>query len=349
MQRISGWHNISTNVPYIDIDKVTFEDLVSILNNIKNKKIVKDLVGLEEEIQKHVVDLLNPHHLTMEQLPYQVIDVFYEAWLSQGYYGTKDQFIDTIFNYVYLSSWEDMLEGLDPEIVPTVKHFYDYLQRHNTSVEDTHVELLDTIFKDNPGHIYPPSLTYTSSAVPLTVQKCYNEKTKYYENVPLSALAFPYQATVILHGKYQSGTWFHIRNEKTSTKFFSIIVDAENNKVKFKSSARSTTKVDMELDITSILQEVKDKADKITIVAIFDGNKVKGMAQLYGSYMYIPIESTIVEIDGKVYRYPKKSRQTYNTLLTLPEMSRTSYLEEIVIYPCVLNEKAFSFVFNIFD
>lgn len=391
MHRVVGWHNISANLPSIDVNKVTFEDLVSIINSLKNKVYngyklikdkndssdIKDFEDLKQLMYQHIVELgesnlkelqnnpdlslkeiglqvqgSNPHDVTIDQLPEQVIDIFYEKWLSEGYYGSKQQFIDTLFRYITFSTWEDMLEGLDPEIVPTVKDFYDYLVKHDTDIVDIHTPLLDTIFHGKPSHISPPILTYSQVAgIPYTVTQCLNTESNRYENIPLSSLTFPDKATVFLHGVYTSGQWFYLRNKDTSTKFFSVDVDAENNTVVFSSSSRNVFPVHMTMDITNLIHEanIRPNQDKITIVIEFNGNRLTGYVQMTGNFMMIPIKSTLLEIDGTIYRYPTEPRHTYNTLMTLPRMQYGDYLEELSIYPFCLDAQDLSFVFNIFD
>lgn len=391
MHRVVGWHNISTNLPSIDVNKVTFEDLVAIINSLKNKVYcgyklikdendsdeIKDFDDLKKLMYQHIVELgesnlkelennpdlslkeiglqvtgNNPHEVTVDQLPEQVIDIFYEKWLSEGYYGSKQQFIDTLFRYITLGTWEEMLEGLDPSIVPTVKHFYDYLIKHDTDIVDIHTPLLDTIFYGKPSHISPPILTYSQVAgIPYTVLQCYNPVSNKYENIPVSSLTFPDKATVFLHGVYTSGQWFYLRNEDTSTKFFSVDVDASNNTIVFSSSSRNIFPVSMTMDISNLVHEsnIRPDIDKITIIVEFNGNRLTGYVQLTGNFMMIPVKSTILEIDGSIYRFPEEPRHTYNTLMTLPRMQYGDYLEELSIYPFCLDANDLSFVFNIFD
>ena len=65
--------------------------------------------------------------------------------------------------------------------------------------------------------------------------------------------------------------------------------------------------------------------------------------------MEIPVNSDLEEVNGDIYRYPVEARHTYNTLMTIPRMTRNDYLEEIAIYPTVLSDTELSFIFNIFN
>lgn len=147
---ISGWHNISANVPSIELDKVTFEDLASIINSIRRKHNVTDLESLKDEMFKHLVDLDNPHETNMDQLKVQVIDYFYNTWLSQGNYGTKDQFLEIIFAYTTYSTWKDMLNGLNywvnntQEALDEIKKYYEYLENHPNDSKE-YSELLNSV------------------------------------------------------------------------------------------------------------------------------------------------------------------------------------------------------------
>lgn len=379
MQCVSGWHNISTNISPIEVNKVTFEDLVSIINAIKNKKVVRDLESLQEELFQHILDLNNPHNLTTEQLPAQVIDIFYETWLSEGYYGTKDQFIEMLFRYILhsnddsvkiedcIATWKnriDILEAKDSlttkekeeleqykNIVPTVKDFYDYLTKHDVSIEDVHEPLLDSIFHSKPSdYVAPPMLTYSQvSTLPYTVTKLYNSSTKEYVNIPLSSLSFPHRVTIVLHGKYSSGRWLYLRNNDISTKFFSVDVDTIENTVVFTSAGSGSFPVKLTISTTELLQDIRDNADKVTIIVMLDGTKLTGLVRLHGNYLEIPIASTLKEVEGTIYRYPTEPRHTYNTLMTIPRMNHGDYLEEISIYPYVFDNKDLSFIFNIYD
>ena len=80
----------------IDVNKITFDDILIIINSIKNKYRVSDIESLIQLMYDHIVNYNNPHSVEIEQLPEQVIDVFYETWLSEGYYGTKEDFINIL-------------------------------------------------------------------------------------------------------------------------------------------------------------------------------------------------------------------------------------------------------------
>ena len=114
-QRISGWHNISTNKSYIDVNKIAFEDLLIIINSIKNKYKINDIDSLVQLMYDHIVSYNNPHDVTTDQLPEQVIDVFYETWLGEGYYGTKEDFINIIYYYTIQSNFDNL--PVDGDIV----------------------------------------------------------------------------------------------------------------------------------------------------------------------------------------------------------------------------------------
>lgn len=379
MQRVSGWHNISTNVSPIEVNKVTFEDIVSIINAIKNKKVVKDLESLQEELFKHILDLDNPHELTTAQLPNQVIDIFYETWLGEGYYGTKSQFIEMLFRYILFSNdeslkvedcisvWTDRINTLESKntltkeeqeeleqyknIVPTVKDFYEYLTKHNEAIEDVHIPLLDTIFHNKPSnYVSPPILAYSHvSTLPYTVTKLYDSTSQKYVNIPVSSLSFPHKATIVLHGKYVSGQWLYLRNNDISTKFFSVDVDTLNNQVVFTSAGSGSIPVTLTVSTSELLQDIKDNANKITIIVMLDGTRLTGLVCLHGNYLEIPITSTLKEVEGTIYRYPTQPRHTYNTLMTIPRMNYGDYLEEISIYPYIFDSNDLSFIFNIYD
>ena len=379
MQRVSGWHNISTNISPIEVNKVTFEDIVSIINAIKNKKVVKDLESLQEELFKHILELNNPHELTTEQLPAQVIDIFYETWLGEGYYGTKSQFIEMLFRYILasndetvkiedcVSEWSDRINVLENKdtltkqeqeeldqyknIVPTVKDFYEYLIKHNAAIEDVHIPVLDNIFHNKPSnYVSPPILTYSHvSTIPYTVSKFYDNTLQKYIDIPISSLSFPHRATIVLHGKYTSGQWLYLRNNDISTNFFSVDVDTLNNKVVFTSTGSSSIPVTLTVSTAELLQDIKDNANKITIIVMLDGTRLTGLVCLHGNYLEIPITSTLKEVEGTIYRYPTKPRHTYNTLMTIPRMNYGDYLEEISIYPYIFDNNDLSFIFNIYD
>lgn len=378
MQRVSGWHNISTNKSLIEVNKITFDDILIIINSIKNKYRVSDIESLIQLMYDHIVNYNNPHSVEIEQLPEQVIDVFYETWLSEGYYGTKEDFINIIYYYTIQSNfdnlpvdgdiidWTNLIKHLESKedltqdelekiehlknIVPTVKDFYTRLLKHNTDIIDIHTPILDSIFKNKPNYVYPPLLSYTQvGGIPYSINKLYDKETNSYVDVPVSSLAFPNKATIVLHGKYKTGQWFYLRNNDTSTKFFSVRVDSISNNVYFTSSSVDGNSVELTVSTSQLLNDIFNNANKITIVILLDGNKLTGLVQLYGNYMEIPVNSELEEVDGTIYRYPIEARHTYNTLMTIPRMERNDYLEEIAIYPTVLSDTELSFIFNIYN
>lgn len=348
---INGWHNISTNEPKIDIDKVTFEDILSIIRHIKEKEYIQSVFELKEKMFEHVVRLDNPHNLTVDQLKEQVIDIFYSKWLSMGYVGTKDEFIETIFRYIVYSTWEDMLEGTSETIVTTVKDFWDYLTKHDTDIEGIHENILERVFPYLPSKtMAPPMLTYCQHiGLPTVVTERLNDKTNMYENVPLSDMAFPDVCTIFLHGAYKTGTWFKITSGNDNKRQFMISVDTSKKQVIFNSVGQDAYSVSRVVDISEQLDEIKSNNNKITIIMSLDSNRLYGYVQLSGIYIEIPVKSTLKEIDGTIYRYPQEPRHTYNTLLTLPRMNRGDFLEEISIYPYCLKKDDLGFVFSIFD
>jgi hypothetical protein len=136
--RGSAWHNVSTNASKIYIDGVTVEDLLSIIRDLMLKHGSDKWKKLIDDLYRHIVNLQNPHKFTLEQLDQQVIDVLYKQWIDEGYYGSKQEFIDIFFQYVEIADLKDMnlvMEGTSTLYVPVVAVLAEYVKRHNESLE----------------------------------------------------------------------------------------------------------------------------------------------------------------------------------------------------------------------
>lgn len=100
---ISEWHNITNELPSVKLNSMFFQDMLTIIKNLKDAEILQRWEKVKESLYEHVTDTDNPHKLTSEQLSVNVINVLYSAWLSEGYSGTLQEFIDLLFNYIHIT------------------------------------------------------------------------------------------------------------------------------------------------------------------------------------------------------------------------------------------------------
>lgn len=347
-RKITGWHNISSSPSPTRVNNITFEDISTIINNIKNKNEIKTLDEFKDALYNHIVDTNNPHKVTMDQLPEQVIDLFYERWLQEGYTGTKQYFIDLLFRYIVTATWEEMIAGVSEEIVPTVKIFYDYLQKHNSNIIDIHDVILSRMFVGTAS-IAPPIIALDQTfGVPSLYTRKVADTLNMYADVPLDVGYFPSKFTILLHGRYESGTWMVLKG-KNKVIYYTIEVDTTANTVTFTYKDVNTSKVSLVISTEPLLEEISNNANKLTCMWVIDEDTLYGYAQLRGNYMKIPINSTIAEVNNTIYRYPKAVRPPKDAHISIPRMSSGDMLENFICYSDAIHGDDLIFVFNIFD
>ena len=252
------------------------------------------------------------------------------------------------------------------KIVPTVKDFYDYLVRHDTGYykeddeihnENIHEELFNYILPYKDGRYHKQNIfTYHQYVgIPITVEWKLDSATNKYVDIPISSLAFPDIATIILYGKYETDQWFKLRNEKSKNYYFSVDIDSKNHEVIFTTTDSSGLyRNKLIVSTKELLDDISNNRDRISIIMQLDGNNLYGYVCLVGTYMQIPIRSKLKEfrknnILSEIKRYPLDKRHTYNNLLTLSRMHYGDNLEAFSIYPGILNKEELSLVSNIFE
>lgn len=348
MATLSGWHNLSATKDPLILNGTQFEDIATIINTIKNKQIVTDLESLTTQLYTHITDIeSNPHHTSVDQFNQQVIDIIYLKWLEEGYLGSLDQFKDILFRYVRYSTWEEMLEGVDESIAPTVKIFYDYLQKHNLD-DGTHIAILDSMFVGIP-HIPEPILSFHQFiGVPSYIADKLNTSSNRYERVPFGKDYLPAKLTIIFHGVYTDGVWIKLEDEQPNV-YYQIRVDTTTDEVIFSFKDKTTKQTNMHISVKQLLQEISGNNQKITIAMVIDGEKLYGYVQTIGNFMRIPISSRIATTNTSYILLPNTVRPTKNTKMNFPRMSHGDFLEDFSIYGHALKNDVLTFIFNIFN
>ena len=146
---ISGWNVITTDdnstgkTPLSDHD-YTVVDLEIMLRGLKKMFNPKYLEKIENLINKHIQDKNNPHNTDLSKLHTDVLQELYKLWLSEGYAGTRDEFLKILFQYVQIASVEEALKGESYDKITSVKDVFEMVKKHDED-EDVHEELIKTI------------------------------------------------------------------------------------------------------------------------------------------------------------------------------------------------------------
>jgi hypothetical protein len=136
------------------VNGVTVQDILSILTSIRTNKTFVEWTEAYEEAYLHFIDQNNPHEVTVDQLKTKVIQVIYETWLSEGYQGSLQNFIDLLFQYIEIADDAKMQEGTSEVAVPSVAVFQHAIDRHDEDL-GAHEELINPMFPGNEKIVSP--------------------------------------------------------------------------------------------------------------------------------------------------------------------------------------------------
>lgn len=179
---LSGLHNLTANNS-LHVDGVSVEDILSILNAIHKNPTFINWANAVDALYRHVVNFDNPHHLTVEQLHTKVIQVLYEAWLTEGYTGSLQKFTDIIFQYVKYATLDEMIEGISETAVPPVAILKQYLDLHNEDVLNAHSAVINPFIPGDPM-IHSPILNLSKFVgIPREIELRRNTEDTHYTDI----------------------------------------------------------------------------------------------------------------------------------------------------------------------
>ena len=187
---LSEWHAISSSAPHLKMDGVLFQDIYSIIDVMMKKPEVIVLAERLKALYEHLSDYENPHKVTIDQCPTQVIDIFYEAWRKEGYEGTLEFFTNLIFVYLEIIQYEQLI-GTDEDgkpnldhddLFPSVQAVAKYIDAHDKQVYPApHANILEVVFSGVALPVNPMSAFYTWQGIPNDIH--YNTSKKLYMGV----------------------------------------------------------------------------------------------------------------------------------------------------------------------
>ena len=347
---VSGWHNISGGTPSIKVDGILYQDIVSILESIKNDPKMVSYQEAVDIILNHTVNTKNPHVYSAEMLAEQVAITFYEKWLSEGYNGTIEEFYELLFRYIEYATEEDMTKGTDENKVPSVKLFHDTLTKHNEEVsEDIHSYVFRKFRLEAPIENMPQISLHQFLGIPRIFINNENVETKVYENVNTGFLSD--KLSISLHGSYYSGTWIKIATNRNNTNasYFGVDVDTNSQIVKFYYRKSATLYIQQTISLAPLLEEINNSPEHLTIVMTIDKNIITGHVQLSSTYQELPIYSTIANIDEHNSIIVDTEIVHHDCVVTIPRMLPGDFLEDVTIYNKVLNTDGINYIFDLFN
>lgn len=179
---LSGLHNLTANNS-LHVDGVSVEDILSILNAIHKNPTFINWANAVDALYRHVVNFDNPHQLTTEQLHTKVIQVLYEAWLTEGYVGSLQTFINIIFQYVKYATLDEMIEGISETAVPPVAILKQYLDLHNADSVNAHSTIINPFIPGDPK-IHSPIMNLSRFiGIPRELKNSVNPEDTHYTGI----------------------------------------------------------------------------------------------------------------------------------------------------------------------
>lgn len=302
---ISEWHNITNELPSVKLNSMFFQDMLTIIKNLKDAEILQRWEKVKESLYEHVTDTNNPHHLTSEQLSVNVINVLYSAWLSEGYSGTLQEFTDLIFNYIHIT--DVIHEEISPEddwLVPTVKALADYVENyHNAKITGIHEELLNDIFFGDIVDI-PPTV-YLNKYIGVPSDLIPEDENDF---VTISSTGTHY--SICIESKYLNQSMFTLKN---NTKTITTQLNVPTNEI-----IVTIGKIQTKLNINDLFSDTLNTASEILFIFVNNENTVECYCRLQGVYNNVPVQSNY-----KKWTISVQTMSNYKQIL-FPAINETS-------------------------
>lgn len=159
---LSEWHAFSSSNAPIKMDGVLYQDLYTIIRLILDHPVTRPWMASLKALYDHTSDYNNPHNVTLDQLPTEMIDLLYDKWIEEGYKGTKDHFIYIIFLYLRAVDYEEMITHNhvdNDKIIPSVRAVSLFLRDHDRR-KTAHTDLLRGLILGTSIPIRPEVVYY---------------------------------------------------------------------------------------------------------------------------------------------------------------------------------------------
>ena len=181
--KLAGWHNISTN-SNVNLNGISAQDILSIIKSISNDPRYITWKDSLEFLYTHISDRNNPHNLTVDQLNTTVIQLIYEAWLTEGYSGELQYFIDLLFRYLEYADEAIMAIGISETHIPPVAIVVNSIDVIHNTHPDAHDNILKQFFAGNSNTLESIFAVHQMLGSPQNYANYFTMETNYYENVP---------------------------------------------------------------------------------------------------------------------------------------------------------------------
>lgn len=275
---ISEWHNITNELPSAKLNSMFFQDILTIIKNLKDAEILQRWEEVKEILYEHVTDTTNPHHVTSEQLSVNVINILYSAWLSEGYSGTLQEFKDLIFNYIHITdSINEEVNSEDDWLVPTVKVLSDYAENyHNAKITGIHEKLLNDIFFGDIVDI-PPAI-YLNKYIGIPSEFIPKNTDDF-----ISIVSTGTHYSICIESKYLNQSLFTLKN---NTKTITTQLNVTTNEIIVTIGEHQT-----KLNIDDLFSDTLNIASEILFIFVNKENTIDCYCRLQGMYNNVPIQS----------------------------------------------------------
>ena len=161
---ISGFKSYSTTrkeVPEKPTPVLTPAELliqVRAIASVLNTPAVAEALRL---IQEHIEDTNNPHHTDLGAFTNEVADVLYQAYLDQGGTGSKEFYLQCLFQTLRVASLDEMKDPENENLLISIKGANQYIKEHEQDPE-AHAELFEKIFPGEAPTYDPTFAVYAT-------------------------------------------------------------------------------------------------------------------------------------------------------------------------------------------
>lgn len=310
---LSGWHNISTN-NHTRVNGVTVQDILSILSAIRSNKTFIAWIEAYEEAYAHIIDQNNPHEVTIDQLKTKVIQVIYETWLSEGYQGSLQDFIDLLFQYIEIADDTKMQEGLSEVAVPSVAVFKHAIDRHNENL-DAHENIINPLLLGDENIHRPIRALVDIVGAPRHIEERLTADEKKYADIVLDTGSTTDEFTLAMACNY-----------------------VEESVLVLKWTETDSVEVSFVPSMSQVILRNGETLFTITLDETFSSLRIA--LEVYKGYLTIYIENTFVNI-GMI--------PATNSIQLTCDLIKFNTLKAFVVYPEAFTLDQITHIFEILD
>lgn len=161
---ISGFKSYSTTrkeVPEKPIPVLTPAELLIQLRALSEVLNTAEVAEALRLIQEHIENTNNPHRTDLSAFTNEVADVLYQAYLDQGGTGSKEFYLQCLFQTLRIASLDEMKDPKNENLLISIKGANQYIKEHEKDPE-AHADLFEKIFPGEAPSYDPTFAVYAT-------------------------------------------------------------------------------------------------------------------------------------------------------------------------------------------